>query len=157
MSLLAQYIIFSIINVIIQTTKSIVTIKCNKYIAASANAIAYGIYTYIIMLTLCDLPVLTKCIITAVINLVGVFIVKSIEEKIEADKLWKIELTVPTSNTQIIDEILSSIPHSYIKLSEKHTIFNFYCATQTESSKVKTIANQYNAKYFICEARQQIL
>lgn len=157
MTLLFQYIIFSIINVIVQTTKSIVTIKCNKYIASGVNAIAYGIYTYIIMLTLCDLPILVKCIITALINLIGVFIVKSVEEKVEADKLWKIELTIPTQNIQSIDQALVDIPHSYIKLSEKHTIFNFYCATQDESSKVKNIANQYNAKYFICEARQQIL
>lgn len=133
------------------------TIKCNKYIAAIANAIAYGLYTYIIMLTLCDLPILTKCIVTAFINLIGVFIVKYVEEKAEKDKLWKIELTVPTSEVNIIDAELESVPHCYYILSEKHTVFNFYCATQEDSAKVKTIANRHNAKYFICEAKQEFL
>lgn len=156
-TLLFQYVIFTILNVVIQTAKSIMTIKCNKYVAAVANAIAYGFYTYIIVLTLCELPIFEKCLITAFANLVGVFIVKFIEEKAEKDKLWKIELTVPTDEALSIDEELKSVPHCYYILSEKHTAFNFYCATQNDSAKVKEIANRHNAKYFICEAKQEIL
>ena len=51
----------------------------------------------------------------------------------------------------IIDEL--GVPHSYIELSDKHTLFNFYCATQVESAKVKAIANQYEAKYFVAESK----
>lgn len=51
-NLLFQYVIFTVLNVIIQTAKSVMTIKCNKYVAAVANAVAYGLYTYIIV-TLC--------------------------------------------------------------------------------------------------------
>lgn len=156
-NLLWQYIIFTVLNVIIQTAKSVMTIKCNKYVASIANAIAYGFYTYIIVLTLCDLPMLEKCIITALANLVGVFVVKWVEEKAEKEKLWKIELTVPTAEVDAIDEELAEVPHSYILLSDKHTVFNFYCSTQKDSARVKEIANRHNAKYFICEARQEIL
>ena len=49
--MITSYIVFNILNVIIQTIKSIVTIKCNKWIAAIVNAIAYGLYTYIVVLT----------------------------------------------------------------------------------------------------------
>ena len=62
-TLLFQYVIFTILNVVIQTAKSIMTIKCNKYVAAVANAVAYGFYTYIIVLTLCELPIFEKCLI----------------------------------------------------------------------------------------------
>lgn len=156
-NLLFQYVIFTVLNVIIQTAKSVMTIKCNKYVAAIANAVAYGFYTYIIVLTLCDLPMLEKCIITALANLVGVFVVKWVEEKAEKDKLWKIELTVPTAEVNAIDAELVEVPHSYILLSDKHTVFNFYCATPADTLKVKSIADRHNAKYFICEARQEIL
>lgn len=154
-NLLFQYVIFTVLNVIIQTAKSVMTIKCNKYVAAVANAVAYGFYTYIIVLTLCDLPMLEKCIITALANLVGVFVVKWVEEKAEKDKLWKIELTVPTEYIETVDKIV--VPHSYIQLSDKHTVFNFYCSTPKETEAVKHITQLCDAKYFICEAKQEIL
>ena len=154
-NLLWQYIVFTVLNVIIQTAKSVMTIKCNKYVASLANAVAYGFYTYIIVLTLCDLPMFEKCVITALANLVGVFAVKWVEEKAEKDKLWKIELTVPTEYIETVDKIV--VPHSYIQLSDKHTVFNFYCATPKETEAVKHITQLCDAKYFICEARQEIL
>lgn len=85
--MLLSYVIFNVLNVIIQTTKSIVTIKCNKWIAAIVNAVAYGLYTYIIVLTASDIDLWFKIIITALSNLVGVFIVKYIEEKKRKSRL----------------------------------------------------------------------
>lgn len=35
----------------------------------------------------------------------------------------------------------------------KYTLFNFYCATQKESAKVKAIVEQYEAKYFASESK----
>ena len=86
-------------------------------------------------------------------NLVGVFIVKYGEERARKDKLWKVELTVPTEYKNAVDFDLRTVPHSYIELSDKHTLFNFYCATQADSAKVKAIANQYEAKYFVAESK----
>ena len=74
--MLMSYIIFNILNVIIQTIKSIVTIKCNKWVAAVVNAVAYGLYTYIVVLTASDIDLWFKIIVVALANLVGVFIVK---------------------------------------------------------------------------------
>ena len=89
MELLGTFIIFNIINVVIQTIKSICTIKCNKWIAAIVNAIAYGLYTYIVVLTVCELPLWIKIFTVAGANLIGVFLVKYFEEKKRKDKLWK--------------------------------------------------------------------
>ena len=99
------------------------------------------------------MPIWVKMAITAVCNFVGVYFVKWIEEKARKDRLWKVELTVPTKYTNTIDFDLQDVPHSYIELSDKHTLFNFYCATQKESAKVKAIANQYEAKYFVAESK----
>ena len=92
--MLISYIIFNILNVIIQTVKSIVTIKCNKWVAAIVNAIAYGLYTYIVVLTASDIDLWFKIIVVALANLVGVFIVKWVEEKKRKEMLWKVEFTI---------------------------------------------------------------
>ena len=152
-NLLIQFILFNILNVVIQTIKSIATIKCGKTMASVVNALAYGLYTYIVVLTMCDLPLLWKCFIVAGCNFVGVFAVKWFEEKARKDKLWKIEATIPTRFIEPIDFLLGSVPHSYIPLSDKHTLFNFYCATQEQSKKVKHICDQYGAKYFASESK----
>jgi hypothetical protein len=151
--LLILFIVLNIVNVIIQTIKSIVTVKCGKTVASVVNALAYGLYTVVTVYTMCDLPLMTKALVVAVCNLIGVYVVKLIEEKARKEKLWKIEMTIPTQYTNAVDFDLAEIPHNYIKLSDKHTLFNFYCATQKETIKVKEIVNQYGAKYFISETK----
>ena len=51
MNLLILFIVLNIANVILQTAKSICTVKCGKLVAAIANAIAYGLYTVVIVYT----------------------------------------------------------------------------------------------------------
>lgn len=158
MKLLLLFIIMNILNVIIQTIKSIATIKCSKSVAAIVNAVAYGLYTYIVVLTMCDLPLLAKCLIVAVANFIGVFVVKYCEEKARKDKLWKVEATLRSQNIEpqyddcIIELKKSNIPFNYID-ANKYIIVNCYCATQKESAQVKTILDKYHAKYFVSESK----
>ena len=93
MKLLILFIVMNIVNVVLQTIKSLATVKCGKWGAAIVNAVAYGLYTYIVVLTMCDLPLLWKCVIVALANFIGVYVVKLIEEKARKDKLWKVEAT----------------------------------------------------------------
>lgn len=151
--LLIIFIVLNVVNVILQTIKSIATVKCEKFAAALVNAIAYGLYTVVIVYTNCDLPLMAKVLVVATANLIGVYVVKWMEEKARKDKLWKVEVTIPTKYAEAVDFDLKKIPHSYIKISEKHTLFNFYCATQKESSAVKSICEQYEAKFFATESK----
>lgn len=151
--LLTLFIVLSVLNVILNTIKSIVTVKGGALSAALVNGITFFVYTYVIIFTNCELNMHLKAIITAVVNIVGVYVVKLIEKKARKDKLWKVEMTIPTQYLEAVDFDLADIPHSYIKISNKHTLFNFYCATQKETTKVKEIVNQYGAKYFISETK----
>lgn len=150
--LLVTFIILNIFNVIIQTVKSIATVKCGKSVAAVVNAVAYGLYTIVTVYMLCDLDLWLKALIVALCNLIGVFVVKFFEEKARKDKLWKVEATIPTKYTNAVDFDLKDVPHNYINIGD-YTIFNFYCATQADSLKVKNIINQYEAKYFVSESK----
>lgn len=154
MNTILLFALCTAVNVILSTIKSILTVKGGKLSASFINALTYGFYSYVIVLTSADgMPIWLKMVITAICNFIGVYLVKWIEEKARKDKLWKVELTVPTKYTNTIDFDLHDVPHSYIELSDKHTLFNFYCATQKESAKVKAIANQYEAKYFVAESK----
>ena len=155
MKLLILFVVMNIVNVVIQTIKSIATIKCGKTAAAIVNAVAYGLYTYIVVLTMCDLPLLAKCLIVAGANFVGVWVVKFFEERARKDKLWKVEATVLRGWTQDLHKDLVSvnIPHNYLENVGKYTLFNVYCATQAESIVAKTVLDQYKAKYFVSESK----
>lgn len=153
-NLLLVFIVFNILNVVIQTTKSLCTIKCEKLVAALVNAIAYGFYTYIIVLTMCELPLLVKAVVVAVCNFIGVFVVKFIEEKLRKDKLWKVEVTIPSDKAQ---NLISSskdlgLSFNYVNI-EKYYLFNFYCPTQKDSAEVKKLLKFYDAKYFVSESK----
>lgn len=152
MNLFWLFVVLNVVNVVIQTIKSLATVKCGKGLAAIINALAYGFYTIVVVYMVCELPLWLKVVVVGLCNLVGVFVVKWGEELARKDKLWKVELTVPEKFTNAIDFDLKDIPHSYI-LVGKHTLFNFYCATQKESARVKVVANQYEAKYFVAESK----
>ena len=94
-----------------------------------------------------------KGLIVGVANLIGVYIVKLFEEKSRKAKLWKVEATIPAKYTNAVHFDLKDVPHSYIENIGNYTIFNFYCATQKDSAKVKDIINQYEAKYFVSESK----
>lgn len=141
MNLIVTFIIFNVLNVIIQTVKSICTVKCNKWVASIVNAIAYGLYTYIVVLTVCDLALWVKILVVALANLVGVFIVKLIEEKGKKDKMWKIEMCTPIEKAHAVESTLKNleISSNYVEIG-KYVIFNCYCNTQAETKKVVDLA-----------------
>lgn len=153
--LLILFIALNIVNVVIQTVKSLATVKCGKTVAAIVNAIAYGLYTVVVVYTVCDLPLWLKVVVVGACNLVGVFCVKWGEEKARKDKLWEVRATVYESYTESLHHDLESanIPHNYIPNIGKYTIFNIYCETQTESKRVKNLLDYYKVKYFVSESK----
>lgn len=159
--LLIIFIALNILNVVVQTVRSLFTIHGNKYTASLANAIAYGLYTVVIIYTVCDLPLWEKVLIVAVTNLIGVFIVKLIEEKTKKDKLWKVESTIKRIDFDKIikDCIDKELRFSYSDIHSKtkeYAQFNFYCYSQDESKKVKSLLDNYDCKYFTSENKSLV-
>ena len=155
--LLLIFIALNITNVIIQTIKSLVTVKCGKTAAALINAAAYGLYTVVVIYTVCELPLYLKALIVAICNLVGVYVVKLIEERARRDKLWKVEATIPVEIAEKVKHDLraNGLPYNYIDI-EKYYLFNVYCENQEQSKVAKIILDYYNAKYFVAESKTLI-
>lgn len=149
------FIVLNVLNVIIQTIKSIATIKCGAWAAASVNALAYGLYTIVVVYMNADgLGLAWKAVVIGLANLFGVYVVKMLEAKNRKDKLWKVEATVKRTLITSLDSALSNlgISHNYVT-TLNYGIFNCYCATQEESAKVKLLLAKYNAKYFVTESK----
>jgi uncharacterized protein YebE (UPF0316 family) len=152
--LFITFVILNILNVIIQTIKSLATVKCGKTVASIVNAIAYGLYTVVVVYTVCDLPLWLKVVVVGVANLIGVYVVKLFEEKSRKDKLWKIEVTIPTELAEKVKNDLKAnhLPYNYIDI-EKYFLFNVYCETQEQSNIAKVVLDYYKAKYFVSETK----
>lgn len=156
MKLFITFIILNIINVILQTAKSIITIKCGTTAAALANAVAYGLYTLVIIYTNCELSLLTKVIVVALTNFIGVYIVKFFEKKLNKDKLWKFEGTLVGDVSHTFVELAlktANIPYNYMKLTSGEDVFNVYCYNKIQSATTKEIFDRYNIKYFVTESK----
>ena len=153
--LLLVFVILNIANVIIQTVKSIATVKCGKVSAAIINAVAYGLYTIVTVYLMCELDLYLKAGIVALCNLIGVYVVKLIEEKARKDKLWKVEATVLRGHTENLHSTLDKldISHNYLENVGKYTLFNIFCETQRESALAKEVLEKYQAKYFVSESK----
>lgn len=153
-TLLWVFIGLNVANVIIQTIKSIATIKCKPLSAAVINAVAYGLYTVVLVYMVCDLPLWAKVIVVGGANLVGVYLVKIFEEKGRKDKLWAIRFTVKDNEREeVINNLKEKEISHYYHIVGNHTVFETFCNSQKETLKVKEIVNQYGAKYFVAESK----
>ena len=151
-NLLLTFIILNILNVIIQTVKSIATIKCGKGAAALVNAVAYGLYTVVTVYMMCELDLWLKALIVALANLVGVYVVKFFEEKSRKDKMWLVKMTIPTENAEQVKQSLEkeNISFTYYDLN-KYFVFDTFCETQKDTSTVTKICSKYFGKAFASE------
>lgn len=153
-NLLLFFIVLNVVNVILQTIKSLLTNKGNKWTAAIGNAVAYGLYTVLLVYMACDLSLWAKVFIVGGCNLVGVFVVKWAEEKMQKDRLWKIELTIDKEYGETLAERLKEDGISFNwHVLNKWALFNCYCPTRKESHIVREDAKIYDAKFFANEAK----
>ena len=88
---MTQIIIFtvcSLVNVILSTMKTILTVRSTKVVASIINAVTYGFYA-IVVKQLASLDLTVTVIVTIATNLVGVYLSMWLMDKMKKDCLWK--------------------------------------------------------------------
>lgn len=157
--IIVQFFILNIINVILQTCKSLVTIRGGKWSASTINAITFGLYTVVMVYTNADFPLWIKVVISMVTNFLGVLIVKYLEERNQNLKLWKIEVSIP-KELMLVKEFkteFEEVSYSMIELeNSKFSLLNFYCYDKTQTKIIKNIVKKYKFKYFITESKGEL-
>ena len=143
------FFIISLVNVILSSTKSICTVRYGRGVNVLTNVVAYSFYTVVVKQT-ANLPLEVTVISTAVANALGVWLSYVILDLIQKDRLWKVEVVVPKIYTATLHAELENIPHNYIEVGPK-TIFNFYCETKNDTSRVIKHCRDYKGKFFAAE------
>lgn len=159
MTFLLTFILINLINVIIQTVKSLFTVKGGKWSASLINAITYFVYTYVIVITASDgLETFYKALIVGGCNLVGVWIVKFVEQKMQKDKLWVFNCTAKEDSETVIkvqkllkDMDIACVYNEIIK--DRLYTMNVYSYTAKESAMIKDILENYDIKYCALETK----
>ena len=159
MSSTTLFIIFvslSIINVILNTVKSIVTVKGGIWTPALVNGLTFFAYTYVLIYTQCDLNMHLKAVVTGLVNIFGVAIVKYLERKMTKDKLWRITVTLKTSrDVDVCEDILQKYNIGCTRVKDSTSI-DIYSYNQKESTIIKNILANYDYKYFIQEMAKKL-
>ena len=150
------FALMTVINVTLSTIRSLCTIKGGKWLSAITNAICYGFYPLIVMLTAKGtVGIIINMIITAIANFVCVWLIKLVEEKARKDKMWKVEIAIPNKYFYRVDLELCEIPHNYQELGGWY-VFNCYCNTQADTQFCVELAKEYEGKYSAYESKISI-
>lgn len=155
MNAIIFFALMTVINVTLSTIRSLCTIKGGKWLSATTNAICYGFYPLIVMLTAKGtVTILVNMTITAVANFVCVWLIKFVEEKARKDKLWLVKMTIPKVNAEKAKYWLKTweIPYSYVDI-EKYVVFDTYCATQKDTELAVKVCDMFNGKKFATESK----
>lgn len=145
------FFVATLINVILGTLKSVITIKGGRILACIASAVAYGFNTFVIkMIT----GVETWLAVTSsvICNLVGVYIALIITDKMRKDQLWKITVTVPVADLHQLKADLNAgkIPFVAYETSwEEYKVVDIFSKNRPTSKAVRSIIKKYNVKYTI--------
>lgn len=149
------FTIATVINVSLSTIRAIVTIKGGKWASATMNALCYGFYPLIVMLTAKDtVTILWNMAITAIANFVCVWVIKYIEQKSRKSKMWKVEMAIPCEEKELVCRMLErkGIPFNYIELGS-WVMFNCYCNEQSDTAICVDTAKKLQGKISAYESK----
>lgn len=150
------FFICSLINVMLSTLKTILTVKASKGVATIINAITYGFYA-IVVKQLASLDLITTVTVTILTNIIGVYVSMWLLEKTKKDCLWKISIT--TKDNTLVEK-LEKFSISYVMNPvqyKKQTYYNIdvFSENQKDSTIIENILKEYKVKYNITEINKK--
>ena len=154
--LLVGFVILTVVNVILQTARTIITVKGGLFWSSVISSIAFGFYTIMIVWTICDLPMWLKATITAMANFAGTYLVKYVEMKVRKQRLWMVDVVIFKKNLEYAKQFLneSGIQFSEMPISNSEShVFHIYSNTQDESRRIRDLLKKFNAKYVVVESK----
>jgi len=163
MNLLWYIVVFTIcqfINVGLNTAKTIIMHKEEKISSSIINAITFGFYAIIVVMTASNLPLYITIIITVVTNLIGVYGSMWLLNRFKKDSLWEITATVKgIDNVRHLEINLTvdNISYNYTDTNKQEEyVFHIYSENQSQSIFIKNVLERLNAKYIVHEERVKL-
>jgi hypothetical protein len=155
------------INVGLNTAKTIIMHKEEKISSSIINAITFGFYAIIVVMTASALPLWITILITFATNLFGVYGSMWLLDRFKKDSLWEIVANVKLSEQQLdlFESYLihKNISYNLIKLygeniidGKMHFTAHIYSENQKQSEQIKTLLLKVGAKYIVHEERVRL-
>ena len=155
------FFVCSLINVILNTIKTIIMHKEKKISSTIINAITYGFYAIIVVMTASALDLWITILITVVANAIGVYGSMWLLESFKKDSLWEITATIDNDITKAT-YLNYHFEQDNIKynatalLNDKGIVYHIYSENQKQSVIIKDRLNRVNAKYIVHEERVKL-
>lgn len=142
----------SLVNVMLSTSKSILTVKGGKGTATIANAVTYGFYAVVVK-QLATLDLSTTVVVTIVTNVIGVYSSMWILEKTKKECLWKISATL--KDTTIVEKLkpfaIDCLVNEVVYNNKRYYCIDIFSKGKRDSEIIKEILHGYDVKYNITE------
>lgn len=159
MKMIILFTALTITNTIIQTVKSLCTVRCSTFISACVNALAYGLYVYVIFFTTSEgMSLWAKAGITAIANFFGVYAANIIFEKLFSKTVrWKIEVSIPNDLNKQFEDYLNDreFEWCYCGWGKGWTNYAVFCPDKNMSAALREILPM-EAKYNIVECVKRL-
>lgn len=155
------FIVCQFINVALNTAKTIIMHKEEKISSSIINAITFGFYAVIVVMTASALPLWITILITVVTNLIGVYGSMWLLEKFKKDSLWEITATIKDNQHQL-EYVCDCFVKENIQFNilrtwdNKEMIFHIYSESQNQSIYIKKVLDGISAKYIVHEERVRL-
>ena len=148
------------INVGLNTAKTIIMHKEEKISSSIINAITFGFYAIIVVMTASALPLWITILITFATNLFGVYGSMWLLDRFKKDSLWEIVATVQgVDNLQylMLSFAIDRISYNYIETNKRNEyILHIYSENQKQSAFIKKELDEVKAKYIVHEERAKL-
>jgi hypothetical protein len=157
------FTVCQLINVALNTAKTIIMHKEEKISSAIINAITFGFYAIIVVMTASALPLWLTIVITFITNLIGVYGSMWLLDRFKKDKLWEITATVQNTEMDNYKHFLNSIftieqiSFNCMETNRKgEYVYHIYSKSQKQSEIIKNTLNTTNARYIVHEERVRL-
>ena len=159
MKLIILFTVLTVVNVVIQTVKSLCTVRCSTFTSACVNALAYGLYVYVIFFTTSEgMALWAKASITAIANFFGVYAANIIFEKLFSKTVrWKIEVSIPNELNRQFEGYLNEreFEWCFCGWGNGWTNYAVFCPDKNASAALREIL-PIEAKYNIVECAKRL-
>lgn len=151
------FFVLNLINVILGTMRSILTVKSTPFVSMVINTVSYTFYSGIVKLV-SGQDMAVVLITTALTNIIGVYIAQFILNKAKKDKLWRITATLPTDidSGVIVPKLKEKGIASVVYVGEDVKLIDIYSKTQGESLVIKEILEPLKVKYSVVEIDKKL-
>lgn len=148
------FVAIQLVNVIISTIKSIVTVNGSRMSASVVNAVSYT-FGAVITKLLTEQSFEVAIAVTFITNLVGVWLGKYIMDKRKPERLWTVNATVRGKEKQALEEKLRQRSIQFVLLPAENDryLYTIFAHSKAESSLLQEILAGFKVKYNIVVSR----